>query len=93
MLINGNLKLKRSIKRAGSYDEWFNALTIIAAKVDRRSLSINHAAGLLRSIINQNYVDDIKILADYKFHNPLRLPPSRVRRKCWLPAKTASIVP
>jgi NTE family protein len=53
--------------------EWFNALTIIAGKMDRKGLSITHAAGLLRSIINQNYVGDINILPDYKFHNPLRL--------------------
>ena len=45
--------------------------------VNIRNLTFNRAVkqagSLLRSIINQDYVGDINILPDYKFHNPLRL--------------------
>jgi TAG lipase/steryl ester hydrolase/phospholipase A2/LPA acyltransferase len=53
--------------------EWFNALTIIAGKADKKSGRITQATSLLRSIINQDYVGDINILPDYKFNNPLKL--------------------
>ena len=53
--------------------EWFNAVTIIAGKLDKKGSTITQATSLLRSIINQDYVGDINILPDYKFHNPLRL--------------------
>ena len=53
--------------------EWFNALTIIAGRADRKGGSVTRANSLLRSIINQDYVGDINILPDYKFQNPLRL--------------------
>ena len=53
--------------------EWFNALTIIAGKADRKGGRITQATSLLRSIINQDYVGDINILPDYKFNNPLKL--------------------
>jgi NTE family protein len=53
--------------------EWFNAFTVIAGKLDRKGSSITRVNSLLRSIINQDYVGDINILPDYKFHNPLRL--------------------
>jgi TAG lipase/steryl ester hydrolase/phospholipase A2/LPA acyltransferase len=53
--------------------EWFNALTIIAGKADKKGGRITQATSLLRSIINQDYVGDINILPDYKFNNPLKL--------------------
>lgn len=53
--------------------EWFNALTIIAGKADRKGGRVTQATSLLRSIINQDYVGDINILPDYKFNNPLKL--------------------
>jgi TAG lipase/steryl ester hydrolase/phospholipase A2/LPA acyltransferase len=53
--------------------EWFNALTIIAGKADKRSGVLTQGTSLLRSIINQDYVGDINILPDYKFFNPLKL--------------------
>jgi TAG lipase/steryl ester hydrolase/phospholipase A2/LPA acyltransferase len=53
--------------------EWFNALTIIAGKADKKGGRVTQATSLLRSIINQDYVGDINILPDYKFHNPLKL--------------------
>lgn len=54
--------------------EWFNALTMIADKVDRnRSGMVAQGTSLLRSIINQDYVGDINILPDYKFFNPATL--------------------
>ena len=53
--------------------EWFNALTIIADRADRKGGGITRATSLLRSIVNQDYVGDINILPDYKFQNPLRL--------------------
>jgi TAG lipase/steryl ester hydrolase/phospholipase A2/LPA acyltransferase len=53
--------------------EWFNALTIIAGKADKRSGVLTQGASLLRSVINQDYVGDINILPDYTFNNPLKL--------------------
>jgi TAG lipase/steryl ester hydrolase/phospholipase A2/LPA acyltransferase len=53
--------------------EWFNALTMIADKVDRKGGRISQTNSLIRSIINQDYVGDINILPDYKFQNPLKL--------------------
>jgi TAG lipase/steryl ester hydrolase/phospholipase A2/LPA acyltransferase len=53
--------------------EWFNALTIIAGKADKKGGRVTQATSLLRSIINQDYVGDINILPDYKFNNPLKL--------------------
>ncbi|MEM8496600.1 MAG: DUF3336 domain-containing protein [Pseudomonadota bacterium] len=53
--------------------EWFNALTIIAERVDNRAGPITQVTSVLRSVINQDYVGDINILPDYTFHNPLRL--------------------
>lgn len=53
--------------------EWFNALTMIASKADRKGGAVTQVTSMLRSIINQDYVGDINILPDYRFHNPLRL--------------------
>ncbi len=53
--------------------EWFNALTIIAGKADKKGGMVTQATSLLRSVINQDYVGDINILPDYKFNNPLKL--------------------
>lgn len=53
--------------------EWFNALTIIASKLDRKDGPVTQVTSLLRSIINQDYVGDINILPDYTIRNPLKL--------------------
>lgn len=53
--------------------EWFNALTLIADKVDSRGGVVTQGTSLLRSVINQDYVGDINILPDYKFLNPMKL--------------------
>ena len=53
--------------------EWFNAITIIADRADKRSGVVTQGTSLLRSIINQDYVGDINILPDYKFMNPFKL--------------------
>ncbi len=53
--------------------EWINAVTMIADKADKKNGLVTQASSMMRSIINQDYVGDINILPDYKFHNPLRL--------------------
>lgn len=53
--------------------EWFNAVTIIADRADKRGGMITQGTSLLRSIINQDYVGDINILPDYTIHNPFKL--------------------
>ncbi|MDP5071419.1 MAG: DUF3336 domain-containing protein, partial [Congregibacter sp.] len=53
--------------------EWFNAVTLLAERVDRRGGAIARRASLMRSIVNQDYVGDINILPDYKFQNPFKL--------------------
>jgi TAG lipase/steryl ester hydrolase/phospholipase A2/LPA acyltransferase len=53
--------------------EWFNAITLIADRPNKRGGSLTRTAALLRSIINQDYVGDINILPDYKVLNPLKL--------------------
>ncbi|MFK8042759.1 DUF3336 domain-containing protein [Congregibacter sp.] len=53
--------------------EWFNAVTLLAERLDRKGGVISQRASLMRSIINQDYVGDINILPDYKFQNPLKL--------------------
>ena len=53
--------------------EWFNAVTLIADRMDKKGGVVTQGASLLRSIINQDYVGDVNILPDYKFHNPFRL--------------------
>ena len=53
--------------------EWFNALTTIASKLDKKDGTVTQVTSLLRSIINQDYVGDINILPDYTIRNPLKL--------------------
>jgi TAG lipase/steryl ester hydrolase/phospholipase A2/LPA acyltransferase len=53
--------------------EWFNAITLIADRTDKKGGVVTQSASLLRSIINQDYVGDVNILPDYKFHNPFKL--------------------
>lgn len=53
--------------------EWFNAMTLLAERLDRKNGGISQRASRLRSIINQDYVGDINILPDYKFQIPLKL--------------------
>ena len=53
--------------------EWFNAITIIADRADKRGGMVTQGTSLMRSIINQDYVGDINILPDYKFFNPFKL--------------------
>ena len=52
---------------------WFNVATEVAGKMDRNGGMVARTAGLLRSVVNQDYVGDINILPDYRFPNPLRL--------------------
>lgn len=53
--------------------EWFNAVTLIADRVDKRNSWVTQGTSLLRSVVNQDYVGDINILPDYKFLNPMKL--------------------
>lgn len=53
--------------------EWFNAITMILDRADKNNGLITRAAGLTRTIINQDYVGDINILPDYRFINPQHL--------------------
>jgi NTE family protein len=53
--------------------EWFNAVTMIIDRADKRNGAITQATSLMRSIINQDYVGDINILPDYRLINPTRL--------------------
>lgn len=50
--------------------EWFNAVTLIIDRADKKNGAITQATSLMRSIINQNYVGDINILPDYRSINP-----------------------
>jgi NTE family protein len=53
--------------------EWFNTVTLIADRTDKKNGAITRATSVLRSIVNQDYVGDINILPDYTFQNPLTL--------------------
>ncbi|MEP5569597.1 MAG: DUF3336 domain-containing protein [Halioglobus sp.] len=53
--------------------EWFNAMTLILDRADKRNGTVTQATSLMRSVINQDYVGDINILPDYKLINPLTL--------------------
>ena len=53
--------------------EWFNAVTLIIDRADRKNGAVTQATSLMRSIINQNYVGDINILPDYRLINPKNL--------------------
>jgi len=53
--------------------EWFNAITMILDRADKRNGLITQATSLMRSVINQDYVGDINILPDYRLINPRNL--------------------
>jgi NTE family protein len=53
--------------------EWFNAITLILDRADKKNGAITQATSLMRSIINQDYVGDINILPDYRLINPTKL--------------------
>jgi TAG lipase / steryl ester hydrolase / phospholipase A2 / LPA acyltransferase len=53
--------------------EWFNAVTLILDRADKKNGAITKATSLMRSIINQDYVGDINILPDYRLINPRNL--------------------
>ncbi len=53
--------------------EWFNAVTMIIDRADKRNGRITQVTSLMRSIINQDYVGDINILPDYRLINPRNL--------------------
>lgn len=53
--------------------EWFNAVTLIADRADRRNGRVTQVTSFMRSIINQDYVGDINILPDYRMVNPAKL--------------------
>jgi len=53
--------------------EWFNAITLIIDRADKKNGAVTRATSLMRSIINQDYVGDINILPDYRLINPARL--------------------
>ncbi|WP_438952547.1 DUF3336 domain-containing protein [Porticoccus sp.] len=53
--------------------EWFNAITLMIDRADKRNGAITQATSLMRSIINQDYVGDINIRPDYRLINPANL--------------------
>lgn len=53
--------------------EWFNAITLIMDRADKKNGFITQATSMMRSIINQDYFGDINILPDYRLINPARL--------------------
>ena len=53
--------------------EWFNAVTLILDRADKKNGVVTQATSLMRSIINQDYVGDINILPDYRLINPKNL--------------------
>ncbi|AQA19278.1 patatin [Halioglobus japonicus] len=53
--------------------EWFNAVTMILDRADKRNGVVTQTTSLMRSIINQDYVGDINILPDYRLINPTKL--------------------
>lgn len=53
--------------------EWFNAITLILDRADKRNGAVTQVTSLMRSIINQDYVGDINILPDYRLINPANL--------------------
>jgi TAG lipase / steryl ester hydrolase / phospholipase A2 / LPA acyltransferase len=53
--------------------EWFNAVTLILDKMDKKNGTVTQATSMLRSVVNQDYMGDINILPDYKLINPLTL--------------------
>jgi TAG lipase/steryl ester hydrolase/phospholipase A2/LPA acyltransferase len=53
--------------------EWFNAVSMIVDRADKRDGRVTQVTSLMRSVINQDYVGDINILPDYRLVNPMRL--------------------
>jgi NTE family protein len=53
--------------------EWFNAITMIIDRADKKNGAVTQATSMMRSIINQDYVGDINILPDYRLINPKNL--------------------
>ena len=53
--------------------EWFNAITLILDRADKKNGAVTQGTSLIRSIINQDYVGDINILPDYRLINPANL--------------------
>ncbi len=53
--------------------EWFNAITLILDRADKKNGAVTRATSIMRSIINQDYVGDINILPDYRLINPTKL--------------------
>ncbi|MEP6389419.1 MAG: DUF3336 domain-containing protein [Halioglobus sp.] len=53
--------------------EWFNAVTLILDRADKKNGVITQATSAIRSVINQDYVGDINILPDYRLINPKNL--------------------
>jgi len=53
--------------------EWFNAITLILDRADKKNGMVTQATSLMRSVINQDYVGDINILPDYRLINPTKL--------------------
>ncbi|RLQ22646.1 DUF3336 domain-containing protein [Seongchinamella sediminis] len=53
--------------------EWFNAMTLILDRADRKNGTVTQVTSLMRSVINQDYIGDINILPDYKLINPLTI--------------------
>jgi TAG lipase/steryl ester hydrolase/phospholipase A2/LPA acyltransferase len=53
--------------------EWFNAVSMIIDRADKRDGRITQMTSMMRSVINQDYVGDINILPDYRLVNPMRL--------------------
>jgi TAG lipase/steryl ester hydrolase/phospholipase A2/LPA acyltransferase len=53
--------------------EWFNAITMIIDRADKKNGMITQTTSMMRSIVNQDYFGDINILPDYRFVNPARL--------------------
>ena len=53
--------------------EWFNAMTLILDRADKKNGTVTQITSLMRSVINQDYVGDINILPDYKLINPLTI--------------------
>ncbi len=53
--------------------EWFNAITLILDRADKRNGAVTQVTSLMRSVVNQDYVGDINILPDYRWMNPTKL--------------------
>ncbi len=52
---------------------WFNAMTLVTEQTPLLPNPLIRATSLVRSVVNQDYIGDINIVADYKDINPFRL--------------------